>query len=241
MTPLTNELVGTNDLTPHAVARIRRRLLRWGRSHFRSYPWREETDPWLTLVAEFLLQRTRATQVSPVFAEVQERYPTAEQLVAAGPEAAQAVTARLGIHWRGPLLYAIAQEVHRLGGAPPERLEALRKLTGVGPYTAAAWLSLHRNQRAPIIDGNVSRWLARLVGRPYERDPRHVRWVKELADRLTPRREFRAYNYAVLDFTMSICTVRRPACSSCPIQQDCVYGQQVSRAEVEMSRSHFDL
>lgn len=207
------------------IGRVRRRLLQWGRENYQSYVWRDEPDLWLALVAEFLLQRTRARQVERVFAEVRESYRTAASLAEAGPEAATAILAGLGLHWRGPLLHGVARAVADAGGNPPENLEELRQLAGVGPYTSAAWLSLHRGKRAVLVDANVARLLARLTGREYPRDPRHVRWVNELADRLTPRRSFRDYNYAILDFTMMICTPRAPRCRECPIRGDCRFGQ----------------
>lgn len=206
-------------------ARVRSRLLSWGRAHYRYFPWREETDPWLTLVAELLLQRTRASQVEPVFAELRQSYPTAEALVRAGPGAASAIMAPLGLHWRGRLLYETAVAVAATHGVPPHDPDGLRALPGVGPYTAAAWLSLHQGRRAAIVDSNVARWLARMTGRPYPRDPRHVHWVNELAERLTPHRVFRAYNYAVLDFTMTICTTSVPRCQECPLRPDCIHGR----------------
>lgn len=212
-----------------AKARVRRRLLRWGRANEHSFPWREESDPWLTLLAEMLLQRTRAAQVAPVFAEARRRYPTAAALADAGEPAATALMARLGLRWRGRLLHATAVAVAARGGTPPRDLAALRALPGVGPYTAAAWLSLDAGRRAAIVDSNVARWLARMTGRPYPRDPRHVRWVNELADDLTPRRAFRAYNLAVLDFTMTVCTARAPACPTCPLRVDCAHGRGVTR------------
>lgn len=210
------------------VARIRRRLLRWGKTNGASYPWRDETNPWLSLAVEILLQRTRASQVLPVYLEFRDKYPTAASLVSAGPTGVREYTNRLGLHWRGDLLYKAAQAVSESGGAPPESVGALRRIPGVGPYTAAAWLSLHRKKRAAIVDSNVSRWLSRMIGLPYERDPRHIRWVNELADCLTPRRGFRDYNYAVLDFTMAVCTPRVPRCGDCPIRQYCWYGGNVA-------------
>lgn len=204
---------------------IRRRLLAWGRRNRLQFAWRSEPDPWLTLVAELLLQRTRAAQVEPVFQQFRDLYPTAAALVAAGPEAAQRVTAHLGIHWRGPLLYELAEAITRNRGVPPETLAELERLTGIGPYTAAAWLSLHRGKRAVLIDSNVSRWLSRLTGRPYQRDPRHVAWLHQLAGQLTPRRIHADYNYAVLDFTITICVPRQPKCGACPIRPYCAYGR----------------
>lgn len=216
----------TAPLDRGVVARIRRRLRRWSTTSATTFPWRNETDPWLALAAEILLQRTRASQVEPVYRDFRSKYPTAASLVAAGPGAAREYTARLGLHWRGDLLYRAAQAVSDAGGAPPESHGALRRIPGVGPYTAAAWLSLHRGKRAVIVDANVSRWLSRMTGLPYERDPRHVRWVNELADCLTPRRAFRNYNYAVLDFTMMICTPRAPRCHECPLRRDCCLGNR---------------
>ena len=102
-------------------------------------------------------------------------------------------------------------------------MEELCSLPGVGMYTAAAWLSLHCGQRATIIDANVSRWLSRMTGLPYHRDPRHIRWIQELADELTPKQVFRDYNYAVLDFTMKVCKSRKPSCDACPLRNDCHY------------------
>lgn len=208
------------------VRNIQRRLLHWGKAHQSTFPWREESDPWLTLAAEFMLQRTRAAQVEPVFVDFKGKYPSAAALVSAGPSAARELTDRLGLHWRGELLFRAAQAVADHGGAPPEDIGALRRIPGIGPYTAAAWLSLHRNTRAAIVDANVSRWLSRMTGLPYERDPRHVRWVNDLAERLTPQRAFRRYNYAILDFTLAICTPRTPRCGECPVRKYCEFGQK---------------
>jgi len=175
-------------------------------------------------VAELLLTRTKAAQVEPVFREVRERYATARDLAEAGPEAANAVISGLGLHWRGPLLYRAAAAIAERGGVPPEGPEELRELPGIGPYASAAWLSLHRGRRAVLIDNNVARWLARMTGCPYDGETRRKRWLQELAEALTPRRNFRAYNYAVLDFTMTVCTPRAPKCGECPLREDCVYG-----------------
>lgn len=123
------------------------------------------------------------------------------------------------------MLLEIAESVARAGGSPPETTDELCSLTGVGAYTANAWLSLHRGKRAVIIDANVSRWLSRMTGLPFKRDPRHVGWVQALAERLTPKRTFRVYNYAVLDFTMKVCTPKAPRCTECPLLADCMYAR----------------
>ncbi len=209
-----------------AIERVKRRLLRWGRKNFQEYAWRSETDPWLTFVAEFLLQRTRASQVERVFMEIRDNYPTARSLVSAGFETVQSFSDKLGLRRRAPFFFAAAVAIAEAGGAPPESSEKLQRLKGVGMYTSAAWLSLHRNKRAVIIDSNVARWLSRMTNRPYNRDPRGIKWIHDLAERLTPKKVFRDYNYAVLDFTMNICTVRNPLCRECPLKPECVYGRE---------------
>jgi A/G-specific adenine glycosylase len=120
------------------------------------------------------------------------------------------------------MLVEIARTVIREG--LPRTMDELVRLPGVGTYTAAAWLSLHRGQRAVIVDANVARWLSRMTGMQYSRDPRHVRWVNELAAQLTPPRVFRDYNYAVLDFTMTVCQPRLPRCRVCPVRRACREG-----------------
>jgi A/G-specific adenine glycosylase len=171
-----------------------------------------------------LLHRTRAGQAESVFLDLRARFPGAADLVAAGPEVAAEITSRTGLHWRGPLLFDTARRVSAAGGVPPEDPAQLRALPGVGPYASAAWLSLHRGKRAVIIDNNVARWLARLEGKPYDAETRRKRWVRGVAESLTPARKFRDYNYAVLDFTMRICVPGKPRCGECPIRSDCHFG-----------------
>ena len=214
------------QLTTQQVRRIRRRLLSWGRSNRRDYAWRTETDAWLTLVAEVLLQRTRARQVESVYEEFRRRYATPLALLRADPNEAAALVGKLGLGFRLGFLREIAAVAVRRGGCLPEDVEELCKLRGIGEYTAAAWLSLHRGRRAVLVDSNVVRWLSRMTGNTYNRDPRGLTWVKGAAESLTPFRAFRDYNYAVLDFTMEVCTPRKPDCDHCINLADCCHGQQ---------------
>ena len=204
------------------VKRFRRRLLSWGRRNQATYPWRDEASPWLTLVAEIMLQRTRASQVDSAYREFAHRYPTPDSLLS-DPSSAEKILSRLGLHFRLGLLLCIASAFKAWGDTPPQSLEQLTTLKGLGPYTAAVWLSLYRGIRQPIVDSNVARWLSRLMGQEYPRDPRNVIWINELADRLTPKRAVRDYTQAVLDLTMTVCTAREPRCRICPVQDWCNY------------------
>ena len=229
-------MVTTQELTERQVQNIRRRLLYWGRRNYQEYPWRMDTDAWLTFVAELFLQRTQARQVRGVYEEFKKRYPTPSALLGADPNEASLLVQKLGLGFRLGLLRDIAAGTVAHGGDLPEEMEELTRLRGVGTYTAAAWLSLHRGKRAVLIDSNVVRWLGRMTGNRYNRDPRGVSWVGDLAERLTPPRTFQEYNYAVLDFTMKICTPRSPDCGHCPNLVDCRYGAEASQGVLQPTR-----
>lgn len=214
-------------LTDRQIQRVRHRLRRWGRQNYQSYPWRSDADGWLTFVAEVFLQRTQARQVEKVYREFRKLYPTPRCLLEADTLELSNLIGALGLAFRIQLLQEIARVAVDRNGVLPETIDELKSLKGVGMYTAAAWLSLHRGKRAVLIDSNVARWLSRMTGNPYNRDPRHVSWIKELAEELTPPRAFRDYNYAVLDFTMQLCTPRKPSCEYCPIRAECVYGSSL--------------
>ena len=216
----------SRDFTEALARKVRRRILYWGRKNYQEYPWRKDTDAWLTFVAEVFLQRTRAHQVREVYEEFSKRYPTPFALTSVDPSEVSPLVRKLGLNFRLALLRDIAAIAVKHGGILPEDMDQLTNLKGVGTYTAAAWLSLHRGKRAILIDSNVVRWLSRMTGRPYVRDPRGVSWVQNLAEQLTPVRAFKEYNYAVLDFTMAVCVPRIPDCGRCPIREDCVRGSQ---------------
>lgn len=198
--------------------------MKWGRANFADYPWRHESDPWFALLAEVLLQRTRASTVSRVYPDLKTRFPTPRALADADPSAVREVLGGLGLTWRLPLLQRLADEIARMGRVPTDE-RVLRGLPGVGAYVAAAYRSLHCGERSVLIDANVVRWLCRMTGRPMDGETRRKRWVLDLADELTPRRAFRDYNYAVLDFTMRVCA-QPPVCERCPVREFCVFGRR---------------
>ena len=203
---------------------IARALTRWGRRNAQAYPWREQVPLWQGLIAEVMLQRTHAEQVVPTFSQFQERYPSPAALARASDEELAELMKPLGLRWRDHLLHRLAQEMARLDGALPLDQPALEALPGVGPYSAAATLSLHANRRAVLIDSNFVRVLCRLVGAAYDGETRRKRWLLELAETLTPARAHRDYNYAVLDLAALVCLPRAPKCDECPILRWCATG-----------------
>jgi A/G-specific adenine glycosylase len=223
--PEQSETGEGRTLSGAAVPAVRRKIIRWGKEHYRAYPWREPARPWHGLVAEILLQRTKADTVVPVYRAFLRRFRTTSALANASLAEIQAIIYPLGLRWRAPLLKELGRELAARKDLPPANLESLKSLPGVGPYAAAAWLGFHGGQRAVIVDANVVRLLCRLVGTAMDGETRRKKWLIELADRLTPQSDWKEYNYAVLDFTMQVCT-RKPACRTCPLKEHCRYGME---------------
>lgn len=196
-------------------------LLAWFAAHQRALPWREEPrDPYRTWVSEVMLQQTRVDVVVPYYRRFLRDFPTLAALAAAPLDAVLARWSGLGYYARGKNLHAAARAALAAHGGLPGTLDGLRALPGFGPYTAAAVASLAFGARAPLVDGNVARVLARLFALPG--DPARVRaaaWA--LAPALLPERGAGAFNEALMELGATVCTPRAPRCGACPLAAPC--------------------
>ncbi len=221
----------TTGLSDADIIEIRDILLVWGKEHYHNFPWRRPEHLWHGLIAEILLQRTRANNVLPVYEAFVRNFPVPQSLALASQDDIERVIYPLGLRWRAPLLKKLGEKLVQTDGKLPETMEGLLELPGVGVYIAAAWLGFHGKGRSVIIDANVVRWICKIVDRPMDGETRRKRWLIELAERLTPDGSTKEYNYAVLDFSMDICTVT-PKCEQCPLgPKFCSYNRrQLSEA-----------
>jgi A/G-specific adenine glycosylase len=210
--------------------RFARRLLRWGRENRRSYPWRDETDPFRILVAEILLQRSRGTTVSPVYAELWRRWPDASSLSRARVDSIRSVIRPLGLVRRAETLKVLATEVVALGGVPVT-LEGLLGLPGVGLYAASATRAVAFERRQATVDGVTARVYRRYFGLEDALPASADRDLWSVVDRATPRTGVREWNWSVLDLAATVCLPGRPRCEICPLASDCRWSQKV-RASV---------
>src|SRR5262245_59694068 len=150
---------------PAGASRFRRRLLGWYRRHQRRLPWRGVRDPYAVLVSEVMLQQTQVARVAEFYPRFLARYPTVEALAAAAPDAVRESWEGLGYYARARNLHAAAQRVvAEWGGRLPPRPDDLRRLPGVGRYTAGAVASLAFGARVPAVDTNAARVLTRVFG-----------------------------------------------------------------------------
>lgn len=212
-------------IEPEAARTIRRILIRWGRENYQHFPWRNADQPWHALVAEVLLQRTRAKNVVPVYLALVAKFKRSVDLGSAPLNQIEDLIYPLGLKWRAPLIKKLGMKLAARDGIVPDSQDELLSLPAVGPYAASAWLSFHGNKRAVIVDTNVVRLICRLVDVPMDGETRRKKWLIRTADLLTPHRAWKDYNYAVLDFTMQICT-KNPKCPICPLLKYCSFGQK---------------
>jgi A/G-specific adenine glycosylase len=205
-------------LSPARRATLRRRLLEWYDRERRDLPWRRTRDPYRVWLSEAMLQQTRVETVVPYYERFLRRFPTVDALAVADEEDVLAAWAGLGYYSRARNLKRAAElVVERHAGALPRDERALRALPGVGAYTAGALRSIAFGEPAPLVDGNVSRVLARLLA-VREPEPRAT-W--ELAGELVPRRRPGDFNQALMELGATVCTPRAPACPGCPLRRVC--------------------
>jgi A/G-specific adenine glycosylase len=200
--------------------RFVRRLLRWGRENRRSFPWRDEADPFRIVVAEILLQRSRGTTVAPVYTELWRRWPDASALSKARADSIRSVIRPLGLVRRAETLKALASEVVALGGVP-STLEGLLELPGVGQYAASATRAVAFERRQATVDGVTARVYRRYFGLDDELPASTDRELWAVVDRVTPGTGVREWNWAVLDLAATVCLPGRPQCEVCPLTSDC--------------------
>jgi A/G-specific adenine glycosylase len=202
---------------------VRRKLSAWYGRHRRELPWRRTTDPYAVWVSEGMLQQTQVATVRPYWARFLRRFPDAAALAAAEPDEVLKLWEGLGYYTRARNLHRAAREVvRRHGGRLPGSVAALRRLPGVGRYTAAAIASIAFGAQEPVLDGNVVRVLARVfrvVGDP--RSAAAQRRLLRLAQRLLPRGGAGRFNQALMDFGATVCAPRRPRCARCVLRACC--------------------
>ncbi|NLH51037.1 MAG: A/G-specific adenine glycosylase [Myxococcales bacterium] len=203
---------------------MRRQLTAWFRANAREFPWRSEPTPYRVWVCEIMAQQTRLETVLPYFERFTTRFPDIAALAAASEDDVLALWSGLGYYSRARHLWRAARMlVDDFAGELPHDSAALQSLPGIGRYTAGAILSLAFRQSAPILDGNVSRVLARLFALETDirsTETRHVLW--RLAAELVPERNPHLFNEGLMELGALICTPTRPACGSCPLRRQCL-------------------
>lgn len=209
-------------------------VLAWYARSARDLPWRRPgTSPWAVLVSEVMLQQTPVARVRPVFEAWVDRWPAPADLAAEPPGEAVRAWGRLGYPRRALRLHAAATVVvSRHAGRLPSTYDDLLALPGVGAYTAAAVMSFAHGGRHAVLDTNVRRVLARVVGGSEHPAPGLTVAERRSAEALLPDAAPVAARWAVavMELGALVCTARAPACGDCPVREACAWRQAGSPA-----------
>jgi A/G-specific adenine glycosylase len=219
---MTVVIPGAETLSAKRLA-LHRAALRWYPRHGRDLPWRQTRDPWRILVSEVMLQQTQVSRVLERFPVWIARFPTLASHAAATSREALIAWSGMGYNRRALNLNDAARFIaERHGGEIPRDADLLRKLPGIGPYTAHAVLCFAFELRVPIVDVNIRRIFSRIF--PRREEDAGLRSEKEalnLAQLLLPPRAFYNWNQALMDIGALICTAREPLCPRCPFRNEC--------------------
>lgn len=192
-------------------------VLAWGVPRLRDLPWRRTRDPWAVLVSEVMLQQTQVARVVPRWESFLERFPTPAACAAAPLGDVLREWQGLGYPRRARNLHATAQRVTDLGGFPTD-LAGLLDLPGIGPYTARALLAFAFELDAAVVDTNIARVYARVVGERLT--PKRV---QALADAASPSGDAWVWNQCLMDLGAVLCRPRSPGCAECPVRLRCAW------------------
>lgn len=235
-----------------SAAEFRRRLNGWYREHARVLPWRGVDDPYATWLSEIMLQQTKVATVIDRYKGFLLRFPTISDLANAEEADVLALWSGLGYYRRARMLLRGAQFVEReMQGKLPSTAVELRKLPGVGEYTAAAIASIAFGESVAVLDGNVERVLLRLLGEPEDKSAQARARLVAVAGMLVPpakrgraakkdvvgERDHAAgdHNQAMMELGAMICVPRSPLCSQCPMMELCrTRGEHATQPRAKM-------
>jgi A/G-specific adenine glycosylase len=190
--------------------------------NFRRLPWRAApgeppSDPYRIWLSEVMLQQTTVAAVTPRFERFIARWPTVEALAAASDEEILGEWAGLGYYARARNLIACAREVAWRRAFPAAATE-LRKLPGIGVYTAAAIAAIAFGEKAAAVDTNVERVVSRLHGLEHVAKAQIERLVLEMI----PDGRAGDFAQAMMDLGATLCRPKNPQCRACPLSGCCI-------------------
>jgi A/G-specific adenine glycosylase len=199
-----------------------RRVRAWYTRVGRDLPWRRTRNPYRVLVSELMLQQTQVSRVLPYYTAFLKRFPTLGAIRRARLASVLRAWRGLGYYARARNLHALARELN--GRQLPDDPKDLRRLPGIGAYTAGAVASFAYERRAALVDTNVARVLLRVFAPgldPRTAQGRRTAWA--IAEATLPRngRVAHTHNQAVMELGAVICTARVRHCSRCPVRSVC--------------------
>ena len=202
---------------------VRAKLTAWWKRHKRDMPWRRSRDPYAIWVSEIMLQQTRVATVMEYYPPFLSRFPNVHSLADAPLDDVLKAWEGMGYYGRARNLHRAAKQIAAdLDGKLPRTVPQLRRLPGIGAYTAGAIASIAFGLDEPVVDGNVIRVLCRvfaLRGDPGRTPVKKKLWA--LATALIPPGQAGLFNQALMDLGATLCSPKQPRCAVCCLRNGC--------------------
>jgi A/G-specific adenine glycosylase len=198
-------------------------IINWYTANKRDLPWRKTRNPYKIWLSEIMLQQTRVEQGLPYYLDFVDKFPTVHRLAAAPEDQVMKMWQGLGYYSRARNLHLTAKYISaQCDGRFPQDSAGLKKLQGVGEYTAAAIASFCFAEPVPVVDGNVYRVLARYFGvdEPIN-STRGIKYFRQLAGEVMGKDDPATYNQAVMEFGARQCKPVNPGCHQCVLSGSC--------------------
>lgn len=209
------------------VNAFQRKLLKWFKSSGRKYSWRTKSSSnYHRILAEFLLQRTRADTVARFLPGFVSKYPSWKKLSMASEADLQESLKPIGL-WRrrAASINLLGREMGKRRGRIPRNRAEIESLPGVGQYITNAILLFCHNEPHPLLDVNMARVLERYFGPRTLADIRYDPYLQSLAKRVVSCKYPWEINWAILDLAALVCKKQMPLCIECPLNQACLFFQ----------------
>lgn len=195
----------------------------WYHKNGRKLPWRQTKDPYKIWISEIILQQTRVDQGLPYYYKFIEAFPTLKDLAEAPLDKVLRLWQGLGYYSRARNMHSAALQLIRdFGGVFPSDYVSLKKLKGIGEYTAAALASFAFDLPHPVVDGNVYRFLSRFSGCDLPIDSSvGKREFAQMAEELLDPTHAATHNQAMMEIGALVCKPVSPVCDECPFSMAC--------------------
>ncbi len=208
------------------LKKSRRILIKNWDKYKRDFIWRYFKDPYKIMIAEFMLQRTKAPQVEPVYKNFLEKYPDVFILSRAKHKSISKFTTNLGLHGRSRnFIEASKFIIKKYTGNFPSTRKELLKIPGIGDYVAGTILTICFNKQEYVIDSNIARFINRFWGLNLSGEIRRKKIIISLATELFKYKNTRDLLFCLLDFSALICKPRNPVCETCVLRKPCFFYQ----------------
>jgi A/G-specific adenine glycosylase len=198
-------------------------LINWFLSNKRNLPWRSTQNPYFIWLSEIILQQTRVAQGLPYYNSFIENFPTIFDFANANETDILKQWQGLGYYSRARNMHFTAQEIaFKMNGLFPNTFEDLKKLKGIGDYTAAAIASIAFNEDVGVVDGNVYRVISRYFGIADDiSNSRSKKVFFDLVNSILQKGNAAEFNQAIMEFGALQCVPKNPDCSVCVFNESC--------------------